>query len=147
MTGCSFKSLFESSKTYTIKGISVTMKEDFHEKESRAFTAYLESEDVIFTALKEEFTDLKVLGIDKNSTLTDYAKAVQSANSIDSNIVENDGLVYFTYEKDVNGKTYYYLTSVYISDDSFWSVNFTCDKENKTEFESKFIKWAKTVKI
>ncbi len=148
VTGCSLSSLFkESTKKYTVNGISVTMNDSFYEKDLVSQTAYLESQDAIFSALKEDFTELEVVGITKDSTLTDYAEAVKTANSFTGNIIEKDGLVYFTYEKDVSGKSFFYLASVYKADDAFWLVNFACESKNKDEFEPKFIEWAKTVEF
>lgn len=148
VAGCSLTSLFkESTKTYTVNGISVTMNDSFYEKDLVSQTAYLESQNAIFTALKEEFTELEAVGITKDSTLKDYAEAVKAANSFTGNIIEKDGLVYFTYEKDISGKSFFYLATVYKTDDAFWLVNFACESKNKEEFEPKFIEWAKTVEF
>ena len=146
IAGCSL--LKEPTKTYTVNGISVTMKDDFKEKDLVSVTTYLESTDAIFTALKEEFVNLESVGINRNSTLRDYAEAVAYNNNLSSsNIIEQDGLVYFTYTREVSGKNFYYLATVYKSDDAFWLVNFACESKNKDSFEPKFIEWAKTVEF
>ena len=127
VAGCSLSSLFkESTKKYTVNGISVTMNDSFYEKDLVSQTAYLESQEAIFTALKEEFTELEAAGINKDATLKDYAEAVKNANSFTGDIIEKDGLVYFTYEKDVSGKSFFYLATVYKTDDAFWLINFAC---------------------
>lgn len=140
--GCS---LTAKEKTYSVNGINVTMKDGFYEKELVSLTAYLESSDSIFTALKEEKATLKEAGLE-NITLKEYAEAVVEANGLkEKDIIEKDGLTYFTYEKEVSGKTYFYLASVYQTNDAFWLVNFACDTKNKDSFQEDFIKWAKTV--
>lgn len=143
IAGCSL--LKDKTKTYTQNGISVTMNDGFTLKELDNVTVYLEGEDAIFTALKENFTTLEPLGITSESNLQNYAKAVIEANSLTSSIKEKDGVTYFTYTKEVNNNNFYYLATVYKSKDAFWLINFACEAKNKDTFEPRFIEWAKTV--
>lgn len=142
--GCIFGS---KEKTYTSNGISVTMPEGFVEKSIVSQTAYFEGKESLFSALKEEFTTLSVVNLGKDSSLKEYAEAVIKNNKADYEIVEKDGLTYFEYEKSLSGKKYYYLASIYKTDDAFWLVNFACDSSNKAKYQPLFIRWAKTVKF
>ena len=145
IAGCSLPSLGEKTKTYTSHGISVTMNDKFYEKSLLSATVYLESTDSIFTALKEDFNLLSTVGITKDSTLREYAELVVKANQLSTQIIEEDGLTYFTYEKTVSGKDFYYLATVYKSNDAFWLINFACEKNAQSSFKPKFIKKKKTV--
>ena len=90
---------------------------------------------------------VKAVGIDQNSTVEDYAKAVLANNQVDYEIQTKDDLTYFTYENEANGKTFFYLSSLYKADDAFWLINFACDKNNRDKYETLFLKWASTVKF
>ena len=108
--GCFFA---KNDKTYESHGLSITMPEGYTEKSIVSQTVYLEGTEAIFTALKEDLSSLAQIGIDKNTSLKDYAKAVVENNKADYEIKEEDGLTYFEYEKQVSGKDYYYLTCVF----------------------------------
>ena len=108
--------------------MSITLTDEFTEKDLVSATVYFESMDAIVTGLKE-----------------DYAKAVTTNNQKDSKIKTEDGLTYFTYTSDVNGKTYFYIATMYKSNDAFWLFNFACDSSNQEKFESTFKTWAKSV--
>lgn len=130
---------------YSSHGFKITMDEGMTEKELATTTATFMNDKVVVTALKEEFSTLEVVDVNKDSTLEDYAKAVLKNNKADYELKEKDGIHYFEYEETVNGKDFYYLAPVYKSDDAFWLVNFACEKSNKDDYYDTFIKWAKTV--
>lgn len=146
LTGCAF---LEDEKTYEVNGIKITMANDMVEKDLVSQTAYLEGDEVIFTALKESFTDLSQVGITEESALKDYANLILTGNKLDSKVIEDDtnNVTYFTYEKEISGKDFYYLASVYKANDAFWLVNFACEKKNADEYKDKFLKWASTVEF
>ncbi len=143
VTGCAL--LEPEEKTFKDKGMSITLTDEFTEKDLVSTTVYFESMDAIVTGLKEEFSTLEAAGLGKDSTALDYAKAVTTNNQKDSEIKTEDGLTYFTYTSDVNGKTYFYIATVYKSNDAFWLFNFACDNSDKEKFESTFKTWAKSV--
>lgn len=141
--------LINTTKTYSSNGFTINLPKDFYEKSLASTTAYFESETSIVTALKEEFSTLEVVNIGANSTLDEYAEAVAKNNKITINLKEIKGsdYKYFTYEKTNAGKAFYYMGVVLKSKDSFWLVNFACEKSKKSQFEDKFIEWAKTIKV
>ena len=95
-----------------------------------------------FTALKEPFENLSEFNLTENSTEEDYAKL-----SIESYNLDSDDVTYFTYEKEVDGKKYFYLASVHKSTDAFYLVQYICLSKNKEKYEPKFLTWDKTVKF
>lgn len=142
ISGCEAK-----EQTYESNGFKITMQEGFTEKSLASATVYLESIDSIVTALKEEYTLLKAVGLDKDSTVEEYLTLVNANNLSDYEIKTDGDLKYFTYESTVSGKTFYYLATAYKSDDAFWLINFAAEKTNKEKFEPLFLKWAKTVEF
>lgn len=102
VTGCAL--LEPEEKTFKDKVMSITLTDEFTEKDLVSATVYFESMDAIVTGLKEEFSTLEAAGLTKDSTVEDYAKAVTTNNQKDSEIKTEDGLTYFTYTSDVNGK-------------------------------------------
>ena len=145
VTGCSL--LEPEEKNFKNNGVSITLTDDFTEKDLVSTTVYFESMDAIVTGLKEEFNTLEAAGLTKDSTIEDYAKAVTTNNQKDSEIKTEDGLTYFTYTSDVNGKTYFYMATMYKSSDAFWLFNFACDSSDQEKFEGTFKTWAKSVKF
>ena len=139
----------EKSKTYTTDGFSITMNDEFYEKELIAYTYYLESPGAIMAALKEDFSLIESAGFTPTSvTLKQYAELIILAHDTDaSDVVEEDGLTYFTYDADVSGKSFYYMCFVFKGADSFWSVNLACLTNQKDEYEPKFKEWAKSIVI
>lgn len=144
LAGCDFE---VKDKTYTSSGLTVTMEDGMFEKDLASATVYYEGTSVIMSGLKETFDALSVVNLGKESTIADYIKVVEKNNGSTFDVKEEDGITYFTYEKEISGKSFFYLASVYKTDDAFWLVNFGCETKNKDKYEQKFIKWAKTVKF
>lgn len=140
VAGCN---LFNKQVTYSAHGMSITMDKGFKEKELLSATYYLERNDSIMLAIKEEFQLL----LPATLTLEDYTNLVLQNNIIYSNVNsrENENYMYFSYEKMVSGKNYYYLATTHKAEDSFWLIQFACSKNEKDEFEDKFFKWADTI--
>ncbi len=141
--GCFNKTV--KQKEYSSHGFTIKMEDGMDEKDLATATAAFVNDKVVVTVLKEEFSILEAIDINKDSKIEDYAKAVVKNNKADYELKEKDGLYYFEYEKAVNGKDFYYLATLYKSDDAFWLVNFACEKSNKSNYQDSFMEWAKTV--
>lgn len=93
-------------------------------------------------ALKEEFATM---------TLREYADSVRVKNFTKrpSEIVEEDGLTYFTYAYyDTNkGSTYGYFCSMYRSDDAFWLVQFATPERLTQKLHDDILTYAKSVRF
>lgn len=134
---------------YSDSGFTITLPKGFYKKELASVTVYYESEYAILTALKESYTNLEPLGINNDSSLEDYAKAVLSNNQQDSELKKSDdgNFVYFTYEKEVSDKDFYYMAAIFKAEDAFWLVNFACEEDNKDTYSKEFIKWAESIEV
>lgn len=132
-------------KEYENNHFKITMQEGFYEKDLAAATIYYESSNVLFTSIKESFEDLAIVGLDKDSTIDEYAKVVMANNKAEYDLQEKNDITYFTYEKEIQGKEFYYLTSIFKTNDAFWLISFGCESKNKEIYESNFIKWLNTI--
>lgn len=142
LCGCTEKI---TEKKYENEYFSITMQDGFYEKDLAVATVYYESPQVIFTTLKESFEDLKEVNIGENSTIEEYAQAVMENNMTALELQNKDGISYFTYEREISGKEYFYLSSFFKTDDAFWLVAFACENKNKSIYESTFIDWLNTM--
>ncbi len=143
LTGCGME-----EKTYSKSGMSITLPGYFYEKELMTYTYYLESIDSIVLVIKETFDYLENNSeFNSNSSLTEYANAVITNNKLDSEVERRqDGKYeFFNFEKTVDGKDFFYLATVYKSQDSFWLIQFACLTKDKDTFMPQFLEWADTV--
>ena len=138
LTGCT------SEKTFEKAGMQITLTSKFTEKELLSQTAYYESRDAIVTVLKEEFSLASGFG---SYTLGEYTDLVLKQNqlSADKNTREGKDYMYFSYEKTVSGKDFYYLATTFKADDAFWLIQFACNVSQKDSKQETFLKWADTV--
>jgi hypothetical protein len=142
LAGCEFN---VGKKEYSVNGINVTLEDGLVETDIVSQTVYLKGIDMEFTALKESFTDLEKVNITNENSLEDYARLVVSNNKLDSEVINKDGVTYFEYVKEMNGKNIYYLATVNKSEDAFWLIQFICSEKNKDKYKPKFLEWSKTV--
>lgn len=144
LTGCSLFASAPKDKTFTKSGMSITLTEDFNEKEIVSYTATYESTHVAIFALKEEFN---LLAGFEDYTLDEYAGMVIENNGKDCQVEHKDDLTYFTFDYAANGKTYKYLSCVYKGTDAFWLIQFSTVADEYGKYESDIIKWAQSVKV
>lgn len=135
---------FDSEKEFSKAGMTITLTSSFVEKEIVSQTAYYESTTSIVTVLKESFSSVSGLS---NYTLDQYTNAVLTANKLKTEITKYEDKEYysFTYEKELNGKDYYYFATTFKGPDAFWLIQFACTTSNKDKFQDKFVKWADSV--
>ena len=99
-------------KEFSKEGATITLTDEFTEKDLVSQTAYYESMDSIVVMLKEEFTLFEEAGYE-DMTLSEYADLVIQANSLSAERKEEEGLTCFTYEKEQNGKNFEYYATVF----------------------------------
>ena len=141
-------SCFEASaKDFSKAGMTITLNENFYEKEYVSYTAVYESADIAVYALKEEKSLFEQYGY-KNLSLTEYGNMVLEANKLTANTISRaDGLSFFTYEKQANGKDFYYKAYIFEVSDAFWLVQFACMADKKDTYDSVITEYAKSIKF
>lgn len=135
--------LTPADKTFTKSGMSITLTEEFAEKEYVSYTSTYESTDIAVYTLKEEFTLFG--GVDYS--LDAYTDLVISANGMSEQVQHKDGLTYFTYQQDVNGKSFQYYAFTYKGEDAYWLIQFACTQDNSSKLESDIFQYAKSVEV
>lgn len=142
IAGCG---LFDASpKDFEKAGMKITLTDDFYEKSMLSQTAYYESQKAIVVALKEEFTMADGLS---EWTLDHYTSVTMSGNKLQAEThqrFEKD-YMYFSYEKSVSGKDFYYLATTHKSGDAFWLIQFACEQSDKDKYTEQFLTWADSI--
>lgn len=138
LAGCAL--VEPKDKSFSKAGMTITLNTDFVEKDIVTQTAYYVSQKAIVTALKEDGSTIA------NYTVRDYAELVCDVNKLDgAKIVAEDGYAEFTYEKEVNGKDYFYYARCFKNGTDFWLFQFACETKNTEEYRAIFEKWASSV--
>ena len=148
--GCSRRSYGYGERTFSEHGMSITLTTAFSTYEADGSHGYImtyASKDTFVMIQKEFFsliasgpsiTDKEYLGlwIDANESKRKFG-AVESY----------DGFVATSYSSTVNGTSYTYFVAAYKGRDSFWTVQFACDKSVYEDFKPYFIRWASSVEF
>ncbi len=131
-------------KTFSANGLTITLTEDFENSGYSSYSAAYASDDVFAVTLKEDFVYFEELP----ASLTEYAEILRDANNLDADIIENDGLVYYTYDiYDIDTQELYriFYVFVYQTDDAFWSVQFAVDADSIEKQRENIFTYAKSV--
>lgn len=138
-----------SAKTqeFTKAGMSITLTQDFHEQEVVSQTATYASSKYIVICLKEEFLALEQGNVPSDISLTEYAEAIIMNNSIEAEVAGSENRPEFVYSRQINGKEFSYLVTVFRGSDAYWTVSFACESKNFESSQKQFSAWADTVKV
>jgi hypothetical protein len=135
------------TQDFSKAGLTITLTQDFHEKDVVSQTATYASSKYIVLTLKEEFKILEQSNISTDISLKEYAEDIIANNSLDATVEGNESRPYFIYSRQASGKDITYLATVFKGSDAFWIVTFACDSKNFASSQAQFMKWADTVKV
>lgn len=130
-------------KTFSQSGFTITLTDDFREREDDFFTAVYDSGDMAVFVLKEEFS---LFGNDRPS-LPEYAGMIIEYAQLDIPVQEANGLTYFTYRANAKGKDFRFFSVVYMGSDAYWEVQFCCEAGDYKDLKADFIRFAKSVTV
>ena len=140
-----------SPKTFIKDGMSITLTNKFSESTQEGFTVVYASMTEGVMVTKESFDSLAAVNITADSTLTDYANIVISANSltnIEVKTASDNKVTYFTYESTVDGVSYSYVATVFKGTNAFWLIQFSSTTENfNAEMQNTFLGYAASVTV
>jgi hypothetical protein len=136
-------------KTFESHGITVTLTEDFYEKDFLGFQVAYLSDKSIFAANREDKYMFDNMGIDD---LDDYIEAVIGLNGKQSKIskskAENGEEFYYAeYSSTVDGDDFSYLLVAFEGDDHYYAINFGCKSKNYDSLKDQYMKWTKTISV
>jgi uncharacterized membrane protein YgcG len=134
-------------KEFSKAGMTITLTDDFLDKDMVAYAAYYESPTALVCVTKEDFSIFEQAGISTDISLAEYADLVMEANKHDTAFKEKDGLTCFEFDSAKSGHNYSYFVAVFRGSDAYWVVQFGCDAESYNALSEDFIKWAKSVKV
>lgn len=143
LSGCSFMSA--KPKTFTNEGLSITLTDKFYEKELISVTSYYESKQMLVVVIKEKFSQLSQLGVNKNSTIEQYLNLVIRTNKHSSSLEEENDIPYFTYEYSENGKDFKYLATATKGSDAFYLVQFCVIEDTYDDLKDDIFEYASTM--
>jgi hypothetical protein len=141
LTACGSK-----PKDFSSAGITITLTEDFIEKEVIQAPLYLESMNHIFMGMRESKSELAVYNI---STLRKYIDAVLANGNVNAQIetFDEDGIYYLYayYSATVSEVEYGYMLIVMEGQNHYYSMNFGCLNKNLDKHKDTYFSWAKTI--
>lgn len=145
LSSCSMLLNVEKEKAFEKSGMSITLTNQFTEKEHLSYTSIYDSKNMAVYTLKEEFSLFEAF--DSDLTLDEYADLVVEANKLTCEKQYKDDLTYFLYEKEANGKQMSFYAFVYEGDDAFWLIQFACESDNAEKLEDRIFTYAKSVNV
>lgn len=139
LAGCTAK-----LRTFSANGLSITLTEAFEESAYGAYATAYQSEDVFVVTLKEDYVYFETIP----ASPAEYAEILKNANDLDTDIVEEDGLVYYIYDIydiDTQELSDVFYVFVYQTEDAFWSVQFAVDADAIEKQQENIFTYAKSV--
>ena len=129
------------SKVFTGDGFSITLTDQFTEKESElGFDAYYSAPFCGVMVLIEPFTPEN--GLEEES-LVEYVSNVIESNGHDAHPLETEGLIYYRYERD----GYAGVSYSFKGNDAFYVFQFVCRNEDMQHYASLFYFFAESVTV
>lgn len=135
------------AKSFSAKGMTITLNDDFEENKDYYGMAYYDSEEAQVFVAKEEFSVLEEKGERTDFTLKEYADFLLKSISVTAEIKSEHDLTFFEYGKKPDDVNYYYFVSVYKTADAFWFVQFSCEMSESGEYRPLFIQWAQSIQF
>ncbi len=141
------KDIPDNSKTFTKNGMRIKLTNDFKEDDIEGYTsAYVDEQNVVLVfTLQEKFSLTEGF---EDWTIKEYADAIKKNAPVTVATVKiENGITYFDYEflnTELNTE-YYYYTTVFKSNDSFWMIQFSCLAKDQAKMKPVFAEYAQTV--
>lgn len=134
------------TKQFKCEEMQITLTDEFMKVPVDSFDACYANEDMAVFILREDFSIME--GLD-NYSLQEYGEASLDANDIKdiSEVKKNNGIMYYDYEwyNAEEGTTYYYYTTIFKSEDAFWTIQFAVTAEEVDEYMPQIIEFSETI--
>ena len=136
MSGMSSK-----EKVFTAGPMSIALNESFEQQHIVGYYAAYVSNS------KNIAMFVTIDNIDKKYTVEEYAKRLINENFPDSTIKNDNGLTYFTYDKEHDGENITHFFYIYETDEAYWTVQFVTESKMVRKYSDDIAKWAGSVKF
>lgn len=141
-----FDDVETTPKQFTVDNMQITLTNEFTTESYQGYNGVFASKEVAVFVLKEDFSLLENF---EDYTLQQYGKLVIDNNGLTGSVELNEieGICYFDYEYNntEENTTYYYMSTLFKSDDAFWIIQFAVPAEDAENYLPQLIEWAKTV--
>lgn len=142
LCGCS-----SDPKNFYQEELTITLTKEFEESSMTGFNIYLESDDVLFSAVKEYASDLEYSGYEINS-LNDYSLEILELNSVSKDsLIKRNNYYYFVNSGTTAGASYTYVHCMFEGSGSYWVCEFVCKTKNYSYLKDKIFQWADSIVI
>jgi hypothetical protein len=140
-----------ADKEFSDIGVTITLNDTFIEKDVIQAPLYLESQEYIFTGLRESYSSLVPYSI---INLEDYIEAVLTNNghgntSYEAMTDDDDNVLYLYayYHATVEDMDFGYMLIVMQGSEHFYTMNFGCLEDNLDDSKDQFMDWAETITV
>lgn len=134
-------------KNFSGDNLTITLTKGFETSYRQGFDIYLESDDVIFSAVRESSESLEYAGYEINS-LNDYSMEIAELNSAPKNALnKRNDYYYFTTSETTSDADYTYVHCMFSGKDAYWVCEFVCKTKNYNRFQDNIFKWADSIII
>ncbi len=142
LTACS-----SNPKNFTCRDMTITLTDDFQEKEMNEFDAYYSSEKVLFSAVEETEEDLQYAGYEI-ANLKGYCLELVNQNGVaPESLVQRGDYYYFTHTAVKSGAKYTYVHCMFEGHNSYWICEFVCKSKDYDKLEDDIFDWADSITI
>ena len=133
------------AKEFTVKGMHITLDENFKESIVQGYDAGYESKKVALLILKENFSLMAGFG---DKTLDEYGQLVLQSNQQTATLQKKGNYLYYEYTSSApNGNTYHYFVTLHKGTDAFWVVQFFTLEKDADNYRDEILDWAATVRF
>jgi len=133
--------------TFSAAGLQITLTEEFAPDHTmEGFTVCYLSPRVAVFALQEPFSLAEGFG---ELTAAEYGELVLEAlpHGTETVTTEEDGLLYLTYEADVEGGRFFYFNTLHKTGDAFWQVCFAMPADLADTQLDTLMTWANSIRF
>ena len=141
-----FDNVKVTAEQFAVDNMQITLTNEFTTESYQGYNGVFASKEVAVFVLKEDFSLLENF---EDYTLQQYGELVIDNNGLTGSVELNEveGICYFDYEYNntEENTTYYYMSTLFKSDDAFWIIQFAVPAEDAENYLPQLIEWAKTV--
>ena len=132
-------------KSFYVDGMELKLPDSYQREDSNGNIVFFDGTYAVFLA-RHAFADYPEL---QDMSMEEYGATILNAYGIDATIEIVDGLYCFEYEAYSTDHTtkHNYFAVLFKSNKACWVVEFGAPFWNATPMRSKFISWAKMIKI
>ena len=131
-------------KVFDKGDFKITLPSDYKEFDIVIYTYYFENnKGEVVSVIKDTKSELGILGLNENSTISEYLEIVQKLNRTEEKYTKVDNYYFLEYTDD----DFYYSRYVFDTGSTFWSIDMSCDVNNNSNCMNELHKLIKEIEI